>query len=424
MLPKSKNYVIRRRNIIYERKQMAKILVLNAGSTTVKFQLYDMENDYNEVITGGVAERVGQPGSKMTINIKNGDPFCYEIAMENHKAAIKEILGYLTKKYLKNTAELAAVAHRMGYGGKYANAAAIDGEVMQQLYDSIPLIPLHGPAIAAGIKAMQELIPDVLQVAVFDTAFHQSVKKEGWLYALPEEYREKMQMRRYGFHGPSHNYVSRKAAKYLGYKGKFICCHLGGGASVSAVEDGKCVMTSMEFTPMSGIVMSTRPGNIDPYIPLHIMKTQNKTVDEVSALLNKQSGLCGLTNGHADMRDILDQAAKGNEYCKTALDVFIYSLIKMIGSGIAVMGGIDALVFTAGIGEKSAYIRQRVCDRLAYLGIVLDEKANSTYPAPTTVSSEESKVKVLVIPTNEELMMAKEAYDIYAERTEVEKEAV
>jgi len=403
---------------------MAKILVLNAGSTTVKFQLYNMEEDYNEIITGGVAERVGQPGSKMTVSVKNSEPFSYEVAMENHKTAIKEILGYLTKKYLKNTSELAAVAHRMGYGGKYANAAAIDEAVLKQLYDSIPLIPLHGPAIAAGIKAMQELIPDVLQVAVFDTAFHQSVKREGYLYGLPKEFCEKEQVRRYGFHGPSHNYVSRKAAKYLGYKGKFICCHLGGGASVSAVKDGKCVMTSMEFTPMSGIVMSTRPGNIDPYIPLHIMKTQNKTADEVSAILNKESGLYGLTNGHADMRDILEQADKGNEYCKTALDIYVYNIIKTIGAGIAVMGGIDALIFTAGIGEKSSYIRERVCEKLAYLGISLDKTANSTYPAPTVISDEQSQVKVLVIPTNEELMMAKEAYDIYAERTAEAKEAV
>lgn len=382
-----------------------------------------MDKNNYEIITGGVAERIGQEGSKMTISVKGGEPFTYETEMQNHKSAIKEILYYLTKKYMKNASELAAVAHRMGYGGKYDSSAAIDDEVMQQLYESIPLIPLHGPAIASGIKAMQELIPTVLQVAVFDTAFHQSVKKEGYLYALPLEYYEKNKVRRYGFHGPSHNYVTKKAAEYLGYKGKFVCCHLGGGASISAVKDGKCVMTSMGYTPMSGIVMSTRPGDIDPYIPLHIMKTQNKTADEVNALLNKQSGLYGLT-GYADMREILNEAEKGNEDCQTALNLYIYNIIKKIGSCITELEGIDALIFTAGIGEKSSYIREKICEKLSYLGLSLDDKANSTYPAPTMINSQTSKVKVLVIPTNEELMMAKEAYDIYVALEDTKQEAI
>ena len=403
---------------------MEKILVLNAGSTTVKFQLYNMDEQNEEIVTGGLVERIGQDGSKIIINTQSGEQLTYEKPMQNHKEAIKAILEYLSHKYIKNASELAAVAHRMGYGGKYDSAAAIDDEVMQQLYASIPLIPLHGPAIAAGIKAMQDFIPAVLQVAVFDTAFHQSVSKAGHLYALPKEMYEKDQVRRYGFHGPSHRYVTGKAAKYLGYKGRFICCHLGGGASISAVKNGKCVMTSMGFTPMSGIVMSTRPGDIDPYIPLHIMKTQNKTADEVNALLNKQSGLYGLTGGRADMRDILQSAANGDEDCKLALDIYIYNIIKSIGSGIAFMEGIDALIFTAGIGEKSSYIREKICEKLSYLGIELDNQANNTYPAPTTVSSEQSAVKVLVIPTNEELMMAKEAYAIYAAQEDMEKAAV
>ena len=403
---------------------MEKILVLNAGSTTVKFQLYNMDEQSDEIITGGLVERIGQEGSKIIINTQNGENLAYETQLKNHKEAIKAILEYLSHKYIKKASELAAVAHRMGYGGKYDGSAAIDDEVMQQLYASIPLIPLHGPAIAEGIKAMQDFIPNVLQVAVFDTAFHQTVKKEGYLYALPKEMYEKDQVRRYGFHGPSHRYVTEKAAKYLGYKGRFICCHLGGGASVSAVKDGKCVMTSMGFTPMSGIVMSTRPGDIDPYIPLHIMKTQNKTADEVNALLNKQSGLYGLTGGRSDMRDILQSAANGDENCQLALDLYIYNIIKTIGSGIAFMEGIDALIFTAGIGEKSSLIRQKICERLAYLGIALDNEANNAYPAPTTISAEQSAVKVLVIPTNEELMMAKEAYAIYVAQAEEKKVAV
>ena len=414
------------KNVVYvhrinanERLSMEKILVLNAGSTTLKFQLYNMEDNNYEIITGGAVERIGQAGSKLTVKVKGQEVFSLEEPMENHKEAIKRVLGYLTKKDIKNTSELAAVAHRMGYGGDYDKSAAIDDKVMQSLYDSIPLIPLHGPAIAAGIKAMQELIPEVLQVAVFDTAFHQSVEKAGQMYALPIEYFEKYKVRRYGFHGPSHNYVSRKAYKYLGYKGRFVCCHLGGGASVTAVKEGKSVMTSMGYTPSSGLVMSTRPGDIDPYIPLHIMKTQNKTADEVNALLNKQSGLLGLTEGHADMRDIIEQAENGNEKCQLALKVYVYNIIKHIGAAIAQMGGIDALIFTAGIGEKSAYIREKVCEKLGYLGLKLDDTANHAYPAPTEINAQDSAVKVLVIPTNEELMMAKEAYDVYMEAQEM-----
>lgn len=402
---------------------MEKILVLNAGSTTLKFQLYNMGEDHYDIITGGAVERIGLEGSKLTVNVRGQEVFSLEEPMANHKEAIKRVLGYLTKKDIKNTAELSAVAHRMGYGGDYDKSAAIDDKVMQSLYDSIPLIPLHGPAIAAGIKAMQELIPDVLQVAVFDTAFHRSVEKAGQMYALPLEYYEEYGVRHYGFHGPSHNYVSRKAAKFLGYKGRFVCCHLGGGASVTGVKDGKSAFTSMGYTPASGLVMSTRPGDIDPYIPLHIMKTQNKTADEVNAILNKQSGLLGLTEGHADMRDIIEQAKSGNEKCELALNVYVYNILKYIGSAIAVMGGIDALIFTAGIGEKSSYIREKICERLGYLGLKLDESANNTYPAPTAISTEDSEVKVLVIPTNEELMMAKEAYDVYMEEVQV-KEAV
>lgn len=403
---------------------MEKILVLNAGSTTVKFQLYNIDDTQNEIITGGVVERIGLDGAKLIVNTANGTPLTYELTIENHKAAINTILQFLRKKYIKDASELAAVAHRMGYGGKYDSCAVIDNDVMQELYRSIPLIPLHGPAIEKGIKAAQELLPNVLQTAVFDTAFHQSIEKAGQLFALPEEYREGMQIRRYGFHGPSHNYVTEKAAEYLGRQGRFICCHLGGGASITAVKDGKSFMTSMGFTPMSGIMMSTRPGDIDPYIPLHIMKTQNKTADEVNTMLNKESGLFGLTEGHSDMRDILEEAQKGNEKCAFALRAYLYSILKTIGSYVALMGGIDALIFTAGIGEKSAYIREELCKKLSFLGIELDSAANRQYPAPTMISAQESSVKVLVIPTNEELMMAKETYKVYQKLLKEEKEAV
>lgn len=403
---------------------MEKILVLNAGSTTVKFQLYNMGDDYHEIITGGQVERIGQDGSKLIINTKTEENLSYELPIKNHKAAVREILAYLTKKYIKNTNEIAAVAHRMGYGGKYGSCVPIDDEVMQTLYDSIPLIPIHGPAIEKGILAAKELMPDVLQTAIFDTAYHQTLKKEAYLCALPEDIREGLAVRRYGFHGPSHHYVTDLAASKLGHKGRFICCHLGGGASVTAVNNGKSVMTSMGFTPMSGLMMSTRPGDIDPYIPLHIMKTQNMSPDEVNAMLNKESGLYALTGGILDMRDILERAKNGDEKCSFAIKAYVYNIIKTIGSYVALLGGIDALIFTAGIGEKSSYIRKLICEKLAFLGLELDENANNQYPAPTMINSETSAVKVMVIPTNEELMMAEESYDVYKSLTEEEKEAI
>ena len=403
---------------------MDKILVLNAGSTTVKFQLYLMDDTSHEVLTGGVIERIGSENAKLIINLKDDQSLSYELPILDHKTAMKTILDYLSKQHIKNASELTAVAHRMGYGGKHNGSVAINEDVMQELYKTFPLIPLHGPAIADGIKAMQELAPDVLEVAVFDTAFHQSIEKAGHLYGLPLDFYEKQDVRRYGFHGPSHNYVTKKAGEYLGKDGRFICCHLGGGASVTAVKNKKSVYTSMGYTPMSGLVMSTRAGDIDPYIPLYIMKAENKTADEVNALLNKQSGLLGLTNGHSDMRDILTSAEAGDKLCQDALDVYIYNIIKNIGSGIAFLGGIDALIFTAGIGEKSAYIREKICHKLQYLGLKLDDEQNNIYPAPVKISAADSQVTVLVIPTNEELMMANDAYEIALERSSKDRQAV
>lgn len=404
---------------------MDKILVLNSGSTSVKFQLFNMEKGYHEVITKGMVDRIGLAGSKIIVKADNEHDFTMETPINNHKDAIKVVLDYLLKKHLKNTDELSAVGHRMGHGGEYFDKSVIiDEDVMEKIYDTIPLIPLHGPAFVHGLEAVTELLPNKVQVATFDSAYHQSMKKSAYLYAIPEEYYKNHRIRRYGFHGTSHNYISHITKDILGFQGKVISCHLGGGASICAIDKGKSVDTTMGYTPSAGIIMSTRSGDMDPYIPLHIMKTQNKTADEVNTMFNKQSGMFGLTNGHSDMRDIIESAENGDKDCAFAIEAYVYSLVKTIGAYIAVLGGIDALVFTAGIGENSPLIRQKVCERLSYLGLNLDEEKNNLRPAPQEITTSDSKVKVLVIPANEELMIAEETFELISELKDKEAMAV
>ena len=396
-------------------KYMDKILVINSGSTSVKFQLFMMDDKNHNVITKGIVDRIGLEGSKIVVKTDNEHDFTLETKISNHKEAIKTILDYLSKKYIKNASEITAVGHRMGHGGEYFDKSVIiDKDVMEKIYDTVPLLPLHGPAFVHGLEAITELLPNVIQVATFDSAYHQSMKKEAYMYAIPKEYYKNYRLRRYGFHGTSHKYASLMASKHLGYKGKFICCHLGGGSSITAIKDGESVDTTMGYTPFAGIIMSTRSGDMDPYIPLHIMKTQNKTADEVNLMFNKQSGLFGLTQGHSDMRDIVSCAQNGDENCAFAIEAFVYSILKTIGAYIAVLGGIDALIFTAGIGENSNIIRKKLCDRLSYLGISLDEDKNNQRPAPVEITTSDSKVKVLVIPADEELMIAEDTYELVA----------
>lgn len=395
---------------------MEKILVLNSGSTTVKFQLFQMDKTVHKVIARGIVDRISLPGSKIIVKDGQGGEFSSDILVPDHKAAIKKILDFIFGHYIKNATELAAIGHRMGHGGEYFDhSVVIDKEVMDKIYDTIPLLPLHGPAFVHGVEAMSELLPNILQVAVFDSAYHQSMKKSAYLYAIPQEYYEKERVRRYGFHGTSHRYSAQKAEEILGRPGRFICCHLGGGASITAIKDGKSVDTTMGYTPSAGIMMATRAGDMDPYIPLHIMKTQGKTADEVNQMFNKQSGLYGLSGGYSDMRDIEARAAAGDEKCAFTIDAYVYNLLKTIGAYVAVLGGIDALIFTAGIGENSSLIRQKICERLSYLGIRLDESQNNLRPAPLVISTTESAVKVLVIPADEELMIASDTYDILTE---------
>ena len=406
-------------------KNMDKILVLNSGSTSVKFQLFNVDDNNFEVITKGLVDRIGLDGSKIIVKADNAHDFTMETPIKDHKDAIKVVLDYLLKKHLKNADELSAIGHRMGHGGEYFDkSVVIDKDVMEKIYDTVPLIPLHGPAFVHGLEAVTSLLPNKMQVATFDSAFHQSMKKSAYLYALPKEYYKNHRIRRYGFHGTSHNYIAHITEDILGYKGKVISCHLGGCASICAINNGKSVDTTMGYTPIAGIMMSTRPGDMDPFIPLHIMKTQNKTADEVNHMFNKQSGMFALSNGHLDMRDIIDSAQNGDKDCQFAIDAYVYNLVKTIGAYVAVLGGVDALVFTAGIGENSNLIRKKVCERLSYLGITLDDAKNNLFPAPLEITTDNSKVKVLVIPANEELMIARETYELIVENRQKEAIAI
>lgn len=391
---------------------MKKILVLNSGSSSLKYQLFNVDGDKYEVIAKGNAERIGIYGSFVSIKIGDGDKIIKDVALPSHNEAIREVLNLLLNGALKSLDELDGVGHRVVQGGSFFDKSVlITDEVLKKIDELSILAPLHNPAAVLGIKAVKNALPNIKQVAAFDTAFHQSMPKEAYLYPLPIEQYEAHQIRRYGAHGTSHQYVARRAAELLGRDGKFITCHLGNGASISAVDHGKCRDTSMGFTPLAGIMMGTRCGDIDPYIPLHIMKYQRKTVDEVNDLLNKQSGMLGLS-GFSDNRDVEAKYLAGDEKAKTAMEVYVHSIIRFIGSYIAVLGGVDAIIFTAGIGENSPLLRKMLCERLSYLGIKLVDEANNKRGEEIEISTPDSKVKVFVIPTNEELVIAQDTVEL------------
>lgn len=390
---------------------MKKILVLNSGSSSLKYQLFNVTGDKYDVVAKGVADRIGINGSFVEIKFPNGDKRKREVALPTHNEAINEVIAELLNGALTSMAEIDAVGHRVVQGGDiFKNSVLVTDTVVDQIENLAELAPLHNHAHVLGIKAVQKLLPNVPQTVVFDTAFHQTMPKEAYLYALPLEQYTKYKIRRYGFHGTSHAYVSAKAAELIGKKGKIITCHLGNGASISAVDNGICLDTSMGFTPLAGLIMGTRCGDIDPYIPLYICKSQNKTPDEVNEILNKKSGMFGLC-GYSDNRDV--ETLYGVEQSATdAMDTYIHSIIRFIGSYIAVLGGVDAIVFTAGIGENGSLVRKLVLKRLSYLGITLDEEANNKRGSITEISTPDSKVRVFVIPTDEEYMIAKDTMQI------------
>ena len=389
------------------------ILVINCGSSSLKFQL--INSDTEDVLAKGLCERIGIDG-RLVYQPAGGEKEITEAAMPSHKQAIQMVLDALMNEktgVIKSLDEVGAVGHRVVHGGeKFASSVVLTEEVLKAIEECNDLAPLHNPANLIGISACKELMPTTPMVGVFDTAFHQTMPKEAYLYGLPYEYYEKYKVRRYGFHGTSHSYVSKRAAEFLGmdYENmKTIVCHLGNGSSLSAVKNGKCVDTSMGLTPLEGLVMGTRSGDIDPAIMEYIAKKENLDIAGVMNVLNKKSGVYGLSNNlSSDFRDLENAQEEGNEYAATARNVFVYRVAKYIGSYVAAMNGVDAIVFTAGVGENDGLVRKAVCDYLGYLGIKLDDEANGKRGRELVLSTPDSKVKVLLIPTNEELAIARE----------------
>lgn len=393
-----------------------KILVVNCGSSSLKYQLIDMSNENS--LAQGLVERIGIEGSKLTQKV-DGKKYIIEQPMESHQDAIKLVLGALideTHGVIKSMDEISAVGHRVVHGGEnYAASVLIDDEVMKALEDCVKLAPLHNPPNITGINACKALMPSTPMVAVFDTAFHQSMPDKAYMYALPYELYEKHGIRRYGMHGTSHRYVSQRVAEIVGKpmeELKIITCHLGNGASCAAVMNGKSVDTSMGFTPLEGLVMGTRCGDIDPAIVPFIQKAENLSAAEVDTLMNKKSGVLGISGVSSDFRDIEGAIAEGNDRARLALDVFHYRVKKYIGAYAAAMGGVDVVLFTAGLGENSKEARKEICEGLGYMGIEIDNEKNNIRGEEKLISTDGSKVAVYCVPTNEELMIAKDTKEI------------
>ena len=390
------------------------ILVINCGSSSLKFQLINSESE--EVIAKGLCERIGIEGSCLVYTPQGGEKQKTESPMADHTAAIKMVLDALTDEktgVVKDLAEIGAVGHRVVHGGEnFSQATIIDDEVIKAIEDCNDLAPLHNPANLIGIQACRALMPNTPMVCVFDTAFHQTMPEKAYLYGIPYEYYEKYKIRRYGFHGTSHGYVSKRAAQVLGAKYedlKLIVCHLGNGASVSAVKNGECVDTSMGLTPLEGLIMGTRSGDLDPAIIEFLCHKENKSVDEVLTILNKKSGVLGMSkNLSSDFRDLEDAYLAGDENAVRTMDAFCYRVAKYIGAYTAAMNGVDAICFTAGLGENSPFVRDKVCEYLGYLGIELDEEQNQKRGEDLIITKPQSRTKVLAIPTNEELAIARE----------------
>ncbi len=388
------------------------VLVINCGSSSLKYQL--INSDTEAVLAKGLCERIGIDG-RLVYQKTGCDKEITEAAMPTHKEAIQMVLNALTNEKtgaIASLQEVNAIGHRVVHGGeKFASSAVITDEMIAAVEECNELAPLHNPANLIGIRVCAELMPGVPQVGVFDTAFHQTMPAKAYLYGLPIEYYKNYKVRRYGFHGTSHSFVSKRAVQFLGLdkdNSKVIVCHLGNGSSISAVVNGKCVDTTMGLTPLEGVVMGTRSGNIDPAIMEYIGKKENLDLAGVMNVLNKKSGLQGMSGVSSDMRDIDAAIEAGNEDAKNAYDVLCYGIAKFVGGYVAAMNGVDAIVFTAGIGENAANVRETVCSYLGYLGITVDAEANKVRGEEKVISTADSKVKVAVIPTNEELAICRE----------------
>ena len=395
-----------------------KILVINAGSSSIKYQLIDMATE--KVIAKGMCDRIGIAGGNFKLKADGREDYKVDIQMANHKEAVKLVLDALVSPehgVIESLSEISAVGHRVLHGGeKFSGSVIVDEKVIAAIEECCELGPLHNPHNLTGIRACEAMMPGVPQVAVFDTGFHQTMPDYAYMYALPYEYYEKYRIRRYGFHGTSHRYVSLRAAEMLGRKDlKIVTCHLGNGSSIAAVKDGKCFDTTMGLTPLEGIMMGTRCGSIDPAIIPLLMKKENLTPDEIDTIMNKKSGILGVSQVTSDNRDIEQGAKAGNERYQLIESMICHQLTKYIGGYAAAMGGVDAVVFTGGIGENNPHYRARVAEKLAFLGVELDEETNKKAMRTSeefVLTTPDSKVKVLMIPTNEELMIAKDTLEL------------
>lgn len=394
-----------------------KVLVINCGSSSLKYQFIDMENE--NVLASGLVERIGIGGSRLKHEKSGMDKVVLEVDMENHKIALNHVIEALLNEnhgVIDNISEINAVGHRVVHAGeKYASSVLIDKKVLDALKDCSTLAPLHNPPNIMGIEAMQELLPSVPMVAVFDTAFHQTMPAKEYIYAIDYKYYEKYAIRRYGFHGTSHRYVSKRAAEILGknYEDlKIVTCHLGNGSSIAAVDGGKSVATTMGFTPLEGLAMGTRCGDMDPAIVTFLMHNEGLDVKAMDQEMNKKSGVLGISGVSSDFRDIENAAAEGNKRAELALEVFDYRVKKHIASHAAAMGGVDVIVFTAGVGENSPSNREQICKGLEFMGVEFDPSLNNVRGKEQIISKPNSRVTVMVVPTNEEYMIAKDTVDI------------
>lgn len=400
-----------------------KILVINAGSSSIKYQFIDMTNE--EVLAKGMCDRIGIAGGNFKHKVPGKDDYKIDVDMKNHEEAINIVIKTLTDPevgVIKSMSEINAVGHRVLHGGeKFSGSVVVDDKVVEAIKECFDLGPLHNPHNLTGILACEKIMPGVPQVAVFDTGFHQTMPDYAYMYALPYEYYEKYKIRRYGFHGTSHRYVSARAADMLGKKDdptglKIVTCHLGNGSSIAAVKDGKCFDTTMGLTPLEGIMMGTRCGSIDPAIIPIIMKKEGITAEQMDTIMNKKSGILGVTGGvTSDNRDIEEGARNGNERYQLVESMLCHQLTKYVGGYAAAMGGIDAVVFTGGIGENNPQYRTRVAEKLAFMGVKIDEELNAKAKRTSVeydISTPDSTVKVLVIPTNEELMIARDTLEL------------
>ena len=396
-----------------------KVLVINCGSSSIKYQLFDMKDE--SVLAKGLVERIGLEGSVLTHQPANKDKVVISADINNHSVGIQMVLEALTDSnhgVIKSMKEISAVGHRVVHGGeKFAGSVLITQEVMDALEECIEMAPLHNPPNIMGINACAQLMPNVPQVGVFDTAFHQTMPKQAFLYGLPYDAYKKYGVRRYGFHGTSHKFVSQRAAELMGRDIttlRIVTCHLGNGASCAAVKFGQSIDTSMGFTPLEGLVMGTRSGEVDPAILPYLMKKLDLSAEQIDNYLNKKSGVLGISGISSDFRDIEAAAAEGSEQAQLALDVFAYRVRKYIGSYVAAMGGVDAIVFTAGVGENDVYMRDLICSGLEYLGTGIDPAKNNIRGKEREISVDGSKVKIFIVPTNEELVIARDTKTLCA----------